>query len=70
LIENRGWLVTHEELLRKVWGPEYTGDKAFVKLYVRYLRQKIEKDPGKPQLILTERGIGYRFATQIKEATG
>lgn len=67
LIENRGWLVTHEELLRKVWGPDYIGDKSFVKLYVRYLRQKIEQDPGRPQLILTERGIGYRFATQTKE---
>jgi DNA-binding response OmpR family regulator len=67
LIENRGWLVTHEELLRKVWGPDYTSDKSFVKLYVRYLRQKIEKDPGHPQLILTERGIGYRFSTQVKE---
>jgi two-component system, OmpR family, KDP operon response regulator KdpE len=67
LIENRGWLVTHEELLRKVWGPDYISDKSFVKLYIRYLRQKIEKDPGRPQLILTERGIGYRFSTQVKE---
>ncbi len=67
LIENRGWLVTHEELLRKVWGPDYISDKSFVKLYIRYLRQKIEKDPSHPQLILTERGIGYRFSTQIKE---
>jgi DNA-binding response OmpR family regulator len=68
LIENRGWLVTHEELLRKVWGPDYINDKSFVKLYVRYLRQKIEKDPSRPQLILTERGIGYRFSTQMAEA--
>ena len=65
LIENRGWLVTHEELLRKVWGPDYIGDKNFVKLYIRYLRQKIEKEPSKPQLIVTERGIGYRFSIQI-----
>jgi two-component system KDP operon response regulator KdpE len=67
LIENRGWLVTHEELLRKVWGPDYISDKSFVKLYIRYLRQKIEKDPSHPQLILTERGIGYRFSIQLKE---
>lgn len=67
LIENRGWLVTHEELLRKVWGPDYANDKSFVKLYIRYLRQKIEKDPSHPQLILTERGIGYRFAVQPRE---
>jgi two-component system KDP operon response regulator KdpE len=64
LIENRGWVVPHERLLRKVWGPNYIGDKSFVKLYIRYLRQKIEADPGSPKFILTERGIGYRFATQ------
>ncbi len=67
LIENRGWLVSHEELLRKVWGPDYISDKSFVKLYIRYLRQKIEKEPSHPQIILTERGVGYRFSTQSKE---
>ena len=63
LVENRGWIVNHEDLLRKVWGPNYFGDKSYVKLYVRYLRQKIESDPGSPQWILTERGIGYRFSS-------
>jgi two-component system KDP operon response regulator KdpE len=64
LIENRGWVITHEELLRKAWGPNYIGDKSYVKLYIRYLREKIEKEPSKPELILTERGIGYRFSVQ------
>jgi two-component system KDP operon response regulator KdpE len=64
LVKNRGWIVTHEQLLQKVWGPNYIGDKSFVKLYIRYLRQKIEKDPCKPKLILTERGVGYRFAAR------
>lgn len=63
LIENRGWVVTHEEILRKVWGPNYFGDRTYVKLYVRYLRQKIERDPSNPKWILTERGVGYRFST-------
>jgi DNA-binding response OmpR family regulator len=63
LVENRGWVVTHEELLRKAWGPNYIGDRSFVKLYVRYLRRKIETEPNRPEYILTERGIGYRFAT-------
>ena len=63
LIANRGWIVTHEELLRKVWGPNYIGDKSFVKLYIRYLRKKIEVKPNRPEFILTERGIGYRFVT-------
>jgi len=61
LIKNRGWIVTHEQLLEKGWGPNYIGDKSFVKLYIRYLRQKVEADPRNPQLILTERGVGYRF---------
>jgi DNA-binding response OmpR family regulator len=62
LVRNRGWIVTHAQLLEKAWGPNYVGDKSFVKLYIRYLRKKIEKDPGHPKYILTERGVGYRFA--------
>ena len=61
LIKNRGWIVTHEQLLEKAWGPNYIGDKSFVKLYIRYLRQKIEEDPHNPRLIGTERGVGYYF---------
>jgi two-component system KDP operon response regulator KdpE len=68
LIKNRGWIVPHEQLLEKAWGPSYIGDKSFVKLYIRYLRQKIEKDPQNPQLILTERGIGYRFALEAEKS--
>jgi two-component system KDP operon response regulator KdpE len=64
LVKNRGWIVTHEQLLQKVWGSNYVGDKSFVKLYVRYLRQKIEEDPQHPRLILTERGVGYRFVSR------
>jgi len=67
LIENSGWLVTHEELLRRVWGSDYINDRSFIKLYIRYLRQKIEEDPAHPRLILTERGLGYRFASGITE---
>jgi len=62
LIKNRGWIVTHEQLLEKAWGPNYIGDKSFVKLYIRYIRQKIEENPHKPQIIMTERGVGYYFA--------
>jgi DNA-binding response OmpR family regulator len=68
LIKNRGWIVTHEQLLEKAWGPNYIGDKSFVKLYIRYLRQKIEKNPHNPRLILTERGVGYYFAQEKEEA--
>ncbi len=68
LMKNGGWVVTHEQLLQKVWGPNYVGDKSFVKLYIRYLRQKIEEDPRKPRLILTERGVGYRFAVRGRQS--
>jgi DNA-binding response OmpR family regulator len=67
LIKNRGWIVTHEQLLEKAWGPNYIGDKSFVKLYIRYLRQKIEEDPHKPRFILTERGVGYYFAMKPED---
>ena len=66
LIKNRGWIVTHEQLLEKAWGPNYIGDRSFVKLYIRYLRKKLEKDPAHPKFILTERGVGYRFAINAK----
>jgi DNA-binding response OmpR family regulator len=69
LIKNRGWIVTHEQILEKAWGPNYIGDKSFVKLYIRYLRQKIEENPHTPRLILTERGVGYYFAMQNEDSS-
>lgn len=63
LVEHRGWVVTHDQVLDAVWGEDYGADKSFVKLYVRYLRQKIEQDPSQPKWILTERGVGYSFAS-------
>ena len=61
LIENAGWVVPHETLLAKVWGHEYRDETQYVRLYVTYLRQKIEPEPSNPRYILTERGVGYRF---------
>jgi two-component system, OmpR family, KDP operon response regulator KdpE len=61
LVKNAGWLLTHEVLLAKVWGPEYIDQDNYVRLYITYLRQKIEPDPAQPRYILTERGMGYRF---------
>ena len=58
---NAGWVVTHEQLLTKVWGFEYRDEPHYVRLYINYLRKKIEKDPANPEYILTERGVGYRF---------
>jgi two-component system, OmpR family, KDP operon response regulator KdpE len=61
LVNNAGWVMTHETLLSKVWGYEYRDDQQLLRLYVTYLRQKIEPDPSHPKYILTERGVGYRF---------
>ncbi|MDD4986995.1 MAG: response regulator transcription factor [Dehalococcoidales bacterium] len=61
LVSNAGKLLTHEMLLSRVWGPEYKDEDQYVRLYITYLRQKIEKDPKNPQYILSERGLGYRF---------
>ena len=61
LVQNAGWVVTHDQLLVKVWGYEYRDEPHYVRLYINYLRQKLEKDPANPKYILTERGVGYRF---------
>ena len=61
LVRNAGWVVPHEQLLAKVWGYEYRDETHYVRLYINYLRQKLEKDPSNPTYILTERGVGYRF---------
>ncbi len=61
LIQNAGWTVPHEQLLARVWGYEYREEAHYVRLYVNYLREKIEENPSEPVYILTERGVGYRF---------
>jgi len=61
LVSNAGKLLTHETLLSRVWGPEYRDEDQYVRLYITYLRQKIEKDPKHPIYIISERGLGYRF---------
>ncbi len=61
LVSNAGRLLTHETLLSKVWGREYRDEAHYLRLYITYLRQKIEPDPAHPKYILTERGLGYRF---------
>jgi len=61
LIENAGWVMPHETLLAKVWGYEYREEVQYLRVYINYLRQKIEPDPSNPRYIFTERGVGYRF---------
>lgn len=61
LAENAGRVLSHEQLLNKVWGYEFGEDTGYVKRYIWYLRRKVEDDPRKPEHILTERGFGYLF---------
>ncbi|HJW84907.1 MAG TPA: response regulator transcription factor [Anaerolineae bacterium] len=61
LVRNAGIVVPHRSLLSEVWGPDYLQDIRSLKLYIRYLRQKIEPDPTQPRYVLTEWGVGYRF---------
>lgn len=68
LMQNAGWVMTFDQLLAKVWGYEYQDEPHYVRLYVNYLRQKLEKDPSQPRYILTERGVGYRFVDYKRPA--
>lgn len=69
LINNAGRLLTHDMLLTKVWGREYRDDTQLLRLYITYLRQKIERDPAHPRYIINERGLGYRFIDFQRERT-
>ena len=61
LVQNAGRVMLHADLLRKVWGPEYGNETEYLRVYVSYLRNKIEEDPANPKYILTEHGVGYMF---------
>jgi DNA-binding response OmpR family regulator len=68
LLQNAGWVLTYDQILSRVWGYEYRDEPHYVRLYINYLRQKLEKDPANPQYILTERGVGYRFIDYKRKA--
>jgi len=65
LARNEGRVLTHHALLEKVWGSEYTNDPSFVKKYIYRLRSKLEPNASDPQLLLTERGVGYKFVRRM-----
>ncbi len=62
MIQHAGKVLTHRQILREVWGPEYVDETHYLRVYFAQLRQKIEADPALPQIILTEPGVGYRLA--------
>jgi len=61
LARNRGLVFSREQLLEKVWGYDYAGDTRTVDVHIRWLRQKIEPDPGRPKYLITVRGAGYKL---------
>jgi DNA-binding response OmpR family regulator len=69
LVRNAGHIVPRETLLARVWGDDYRDQTDYLKVYVSRLRAKLEDDPEHPRFILTERGLGYRFARAPRPAT-
>ncbi len=61
LVRHAGKVVTHQHLLREIWGPANVEDVQYLRVYVRSLRQKLEEDPARPRYLLTETAIGYRL---------
>jgi len=64
LVKNAGKVLTHRQLLQKVWGPEYGDESHYVRVYVAQLRHKIEEDPARPRYLRTEPGVGYRLVSE------
>ncbi len=65
LIRNAGKVLTHSYLLKEVWGPPYTGQTEYVRVYMAQLRRKLEEDPARPKFFINEPGIGYRLKMEV-----
>lgn len=61
LVQHAGKVLTHRQILREVWGPNAVAQTHYLRVYIAHLREKLETDPARPQLILTEPGVGYRL---------
>ena len=59
LTRNAGKVLTHRELLQRVWGPDYSGENTYLRTFIRHLRRKLEPDPTRPRFLLNELGVGY-----------
>jgi two-component system, OmpR family, KDP operon response regulator KdpE len=64
LAQHQGRLVTHRQLLQEVWGPKYGEETHYLRVHVAHIRAKLERDPARPQYLITEPGIGYRLRDQ------
>jgi two-component system KDP operon response regulator KdpE len=67
LIQNAGKVVTHSQLLKEVWGPSYSKETQYLRVYMTQLRHKLELDPARPRFLINEPGIGYRLKIDLEE---
>lgn len=67
LAQHAGNVVTHQHLLKEVWGKAHRGDAHYLRIFVRKLRRKIEEDPTRPRILLTELGVGYRLSVELDD---
>jgi two-component system KDP operon response regulator KdpE len=67
LAQNAGKVLTHRQILKEVWGPAYVTQPHYVRVRMAELRKKIEPDPGRPKLLVTEPGVGYRLRSNPLE---
>lgn len=65
LVAHEGKVLTHRQLLREVWGPNFVEHNHYLRIYMGHLRHKLEADPTQPRHLLTETGVGYRFVAQL-----
>lgn len=63
LVKHAGKVLTHQQILKEVWGPSYKENSHYLRIYMSQLRQKLEADPTQPKFLLTESGVGYRLKT-------
>lgn len=70
LIQHVGKVLTHRQILKEVWGPEYINETHYLRVYFAQLRQKLEDDPTLPKIILTEPGVGYRLVADDHRPAG
>jgi len=64
-VQHAGKVLTHRQILKEVWGPNYTEQTHYLRVYIAHLREKLEKDPTRPALIITEPGVGYRLMAEV-----
>jgi len=64
LVRHAGKVLTHDQLLKDVWGPPYVGQSHYARVYMAQLRRKLEQDPARPRYLLTEPGVGYRLVDE------